>query len=74
MHADQYVLIIQTQYCDAERIGIDRGTKWKRLAKLEKQGTSSFLDTKVIDDKPVFDKEITSQTIATGRFYLHRNP
>ena len=35
--------------------------------------TISSLKTKVIDNQPVLDKEITPQTIAIGRFYLWRN-
>jgi hypothetical protein len=54
---------------DAERTGVTRGTTWERAAQGEKQGTGSSLNTKVIDDKPVPDKEITPQTIAVGRFY-----
>jgi hypothetical protein len=39
-------------------------------ANLEKQGAGLSLDTKVIDDKPMLDKEITPQTIAIDRFHL----
>jgi hypothetical protein len=39
-------------------------------SQIGKKGVSSSLNTKVIDDKPMLDKEITPQTIAIGRFYL----
>jgi hypothetical protein len=38
------------------------------IYKLEKKGTSSSVNAEVTDDEPVFDKDITPQTIAIGRF------
>jgi len=66
----QRVWIIHLRQCDAERIGITRGTRWERVAKLEKEGTGSSLNTKVTYDKPMVDKEIAPQAKAIGHFYL----
>lgn len=43
------------------------------FTKAEKQGPRSSLNAEVTDNKPVFDKNITPQTIAIRRFYFWGN-
>ena len=40
------------------------------IYKSGKNGTSLLVNAEVTDDEPVFDKDITPQTIAIGRFNI----